>query len=112
MIREAVTLGRPELIGLSIDIYGTWQPRTDLVGTGRQRGATTHSQAQRNGNASNPDHTTQPLKEVTGVLALNSCDVVTRPSAGGSFQRMLQAQMMTEMSESCPVQHRTKEQCS
>ncbi len=99
MIREAVTLGRPELIGLSIDIYGAWQPRTDLAGTGRQRGATTHSQAQRNGNASN---TAQPLKEVTGVLALNSCDVVTRPSAGGSFQRMLQAQMMSMMSGATP----------
>ena len=52
MIREAVALGRPELIGLSIDIYGTWQPRTENVGTGRQRGATTQSSTQRNGNAS------------------------------------------------------------
>jgi hypothetical protein len=98
MIREAVTLGRPELIGLSIDIYGTWQPRTDVVGAGsigsqsRQKGATTHTHAQRTGNANN---VAQSLKEVTGVLALNSCDVVTRPSAGGSFQRVLQAQMMS-----------------
>ena len=96
MIREAVTLGRPELIGLSIDIYGTWQPRTDVVGAGgigsqsRQKGATTHSHAQRTGS-----NAAQSLKEVTGVLALNSCDVVTRPSAGGSFQRVLQAQMMS-----------------
>ncbi len=96
MIREAVTLGRPELIGLSIDIYGTWQPRTDVASTGgrqnNQKGATTHSHAQRTGNASNA---VQSLKEVTGVLALNSCDVVTRPSAGGSFQRVLQAQMLS-----------------
>ena len=102
MIREAVTLGRPELIGLSIDIYGTWQPRTDVVGAGsvggqsRQKGATTHSHAQRTGsNSHNGSNAAQSLKEVTGVLALNSCDVVTRPSAGGSFQRVLQAQMMS-----------------
>jgi len=101
MIREAVTLGRPELIGLSIDIYGTWQPRTDLAGTGRQKGSSTHSQSQRSGNAATiatGGNSTQPLKEVTGVLALNSCDVVTRPSAGGSFQRMLQAQMQSVQS--------------
>ena len=98
MIREAVSLGRPELIGLSIDIYGTWQPRTDLAGTGRQKGANTRSQAQRSTNASSIGNTTQSLKEVTGVLALNSCDVVTRPSAGGSFQRVLQAHMLSGMS--------------
>ncbi|MEO8971840.1 MAG: hypothetical protein ABI406_09615 [Ktedonobacteraceae bacterium] len=105
MIREAVTLGRPELIGLSIDIYGTWQPRSDLVGTGRQRGTATQSQAQRTGNASNAGNagtSAQPLKEVTGVLALNSCDVVTRPSAGGSFQRVLQAHMMSMKAGATP----------
>jgi len=97
MIREAVSLGRPELIGLSIDIYGTWQPRADLAGTGRQKGANTRGQAQRTGETTST--TAQSLKEVTGVLALNSCDVVTRPSAGGSFQRVLQAHMMSMMSE-------------
>lgn len=102
MIREAVTLGRLELIGLSIDIYGTWQPRTDVVGAGspsrqnHQKGATTHAQRTGNGsNSNNGSNPAQSLKEVTGVLALNSCDVVTRPSAGGSFQRVLQAQMMS-----------------
>lgn len=66
MIREACLLGNPALIGLSIDIYGTWQPRT---GPQMKEG--------------------QALKEVTGVLALNSCDIVTRPSAGGAFQHIL-----------------------
>jgi len=102
MIREAVTPGRPELVGLSIDIYGTWQPRTDLAGTGRQRGATTQSHARRAGNASNTGTSTQPLKEVTGVLALNSCDVVTRPGTGGSFQRVLQAQMQSMLAGTMP----------
>ncbi len=60
LIQEACTLGRPELIGLSIDIFGQWQL-----------------------NEANK------AKEVTSVAALNSCDVVTRPSAGGSFRRIL-----------------------
>ncbi len=64
LIKEAVALGRPELIGLSIDIYGTLQPLTEAR-SGRR------------------------LQEVTTVLALNSCDVVTRPSAGGVFQHIL-----------------------
>ncbi len=65
-IREACLLGNPGLIGLSIDIYGTWQPLNDpRMKEGRV------------------------LKEVTGVLALNSCDIVTRPSAGGAFQHIL-----------------------
>ncbi|HEU5376690.1 MAG TPA: hypothetical protein VFV38_14740 [Ktedonobacteraceae bacterium] len=64
IIQEACELNNPGLIGLSIDIYGTWQPATST----------------REG---------QALKEVTGVLALNSCDVVTRPSAGGAFQHIL-----------------------
>lgn len=64
LIKEAVALGRPELIGLSIDIYGTLQAMS-----GGQSG--------------------RRLQEVTGVLALNSCDIVTRPSAGGVFQHIL-----------------------
>lgn len=60
MIQEACLLGRPELIGLSIDVFGTWQ----------------HSE-------------THKAKDVTGILSLNSCDIVTRPSAGGAFQRIL-----------------------
>jgi phage major head subunit gpT-like protein len=66
MIVEAVEMGNPGLIGLSIDIYGTWQP---LPGSRMKEG--------------------QALKEVTSVLALNSCDIVTRPSAGGAFQHIL-----------------------
>jgi hypothetical protein len=31
----------------------------------------------------------QALKDITGVVALNSCDIVTRPSAGGAFQHIL-----------------------
>ncbi len=60
MVKEALSLGKPDLIGLSVDIFGTWQ----------------HSDSHQ-------------AKDVTRVLSLNSCDVVTRPSAGGSFQRIL-----------------------
>src|SRR5579884_284183 len=36
MVKEACALGHPELIGLSIDIYGMWQPRNDeTTGDGR-----------------------------------------------------------------------------
>ncbi|HJT59410.1 MAG TPA: hypothetical protein VJ761_23075, partial [Ktedonobacteraceae bacterium] len=76
MIREACSLGHPELIGLSIDIYGTWQFRN---GT-REAGI-----------AASPKSAAQSLKEVTRVLSLNSCDIVTRPSAGGAFQHILQS---------------------
>ncbi len=60
MIREACELGRPELIGLSIDIFGHWQH-----------------------DANTKD------KHITQVVALNSCDIVTRPSAGGAVRRIL-----------------------
>src|SRR5579875_204042 len=75
-IHEACALGQPELIGLSIDIFGTWQPM--------ETGNTEGKQGQR-------------LKEVTSVMALNSCDIVTRPSAGGAFQHILQGE--TSMNE-------------
>ena len=58
LLQEAYKLGRPDLIGLSVDLFGNW----------RQNGR---------------------VKEVTHVLSLNSCDVVTRPSAGGAFRRIL-----------------------
>ncbi|MBV9614694.1 MAG: hypothetical protein JO031_04455, partial [Ktedonobacteraceae bacterium] len=60
IIQEACTLGRPELIGLSIDIFGQWNLNE-----------------------------ASKAKEVISVAALNSCDVVTRPSAGGAFRRIL-----------------------
>ncbi len=60
MLREACALGRPELIGLSIDILGQWQ-----LNEGTR------------------------AKEITRVVSLNSCDVVTRPSAGGAIRRIL-----------------------
>ena len=60
IIQEAVALDRPDLIGLSIDIFGNWQPSEE-----------------------------RQAKQVTRVLSLNSCDIVTRPSAGGAFQRIL-----------------------
>ncbi len=60
MIREACQLGRADLIGLSIDIFGHWRPD----------------------DANN-------AKVVTRIIALNSCDVVTRPSAGGTFNHIL-----------------------
>ncbi len=62
MVKEAMSLGKPDLIGLSVDIFGKW------------------NQAQRNGSAT---------RDVTRILSLNSCDIVTRPSAGGSLQRIL-----------------------
>lgn len=60
MIREACTLGHPDLIGLSIDIFGQWQLNE-----------------------------ASKAREVTNVVSLNSCDIVTRPSAGGTFRRIL-----------------------
>ncbi len=60
IIKESFQAGQPNLIGLSIDIFGQYQFNQSL-------GA----------------------KEVTRIVSLNSCDVVTRPSAGGSFQRIL-----------------------
>ena len=62
LVQEACTLGKPELIGLSVDILGTWQLNE-----------------------------ASKAREVTHVLALNSCDIVTRPSAGGAFRRILHA---------------------
>jgi hypothetical protein len=64
IIQESFQAGQPNLIGLSIDIFGQYQFNQSL-------GA----------------------KEVTRVVALNSCDIVTRPSAGGSFQRILHHQV-------------------
>ncbi len=63
MIREACELGRPELIGLSIDILGHWQQDTG-----------------------------EKEKHITQVIALNSCDIVTRPSAGGALRRILHSE--------------------
>ena len=60
IISESCQLGRPDLIGLSIDIFGNLQ---------QDEGSQTRA--------------------VQHVVALNSCDVVTRPSAGGSFNRIL-----------------------
>lgn len=86
MIREACLLNNHGLIGLSIDIYGTWQPRTasplsSVPGASKAR----------------------TLKDVTGVLALNSCDIVTRPSAGGAFQHILHS--LTDVSSpSFPIE--------
>ncbi len=62
LLREAIQLGRANLIGLSVDILAQWQV----------------NEASR-------------VKEVTQIIALNSCDIVTRPSAGGAFQRILHA---------------------
>ena len=79
MIREASALGHPELIGLSIDIYGAWQPMEASLESAVNTAT---------GAGSRPR-----LKEVTNVVALNSCDIVTRPSAGGAFQHILQGEM-------------------
>ena len=60
IIQESLALGNPNLIGLSIDIFGQYQFNQSL-------GA----------------------KEVTRIVSFNSSDIVTRPSAGGAFQRIL-----------------------
>ncbi|HEY4384746.1 MAG TPA: hypothetical protein VGN34_09765, partial [Ktedonobacteraceae bacterium] len=76
LIQEACALGRPELVGLSIDILGKWQQNQEMQG-----------------------------KEVTQVVALNSCDIVTRPSAGGSFRRILHHDASMQMTSSQPDKH-------
>lgn len=80
LVQEACTLGKPELIGLSVDILGTWQ----------------HNEASK-------------AREVTHVLSLNSCDIVTRPSAGGAFRRILHSEQMSEASRECGVSGRNKD---
>jgi hypothetical protein len=87
LIKEAVALGRPELIGLSIDIYGTLQAMSSGQ-SGRR------------------------LQEVTGVLALNSCDIVTKPSAGGVFQHILHGMEAGQQKDSLyhPITGGTMEQ--
>jgi len=60
LVQEACVLGKPELIGLSVDILGSWQLNE-----------------------------ASKAREVTHVLSLNSCDIVTRPSAGGAFRRII-----------------------
>lgn len=67
LIQEACNLGKPELIGLSIDILGTWQLNE-----------------------------ASKAREVSTVLSLNSCDIVTRPSAGGTFHRILHSDDLIE----------------
>ena len=66
IIYEATSIGKPNLIGLSVDIFGTWQQAATGSGSA--------------------------TKQVTGIRAINSCDIVTRPSAGGSFQRILHSE--------------------
>ncbi len=58
IIYESVSVGKPNLIGLSVDILGSIQ----------------HSDG---------------AKHVTNIRHINSCDIVTRPSAGGAFQRII-----------------------
>ena len=63
IIYESVSVGKPDLVGLSIDIFGSFQHD---AGSG--------------------------TKHVTGIRHINSCDIVTRPSAGGSFQRIIHSE--------------------
>ncbi len=60
IIYESVSIGRASLVGLSVDIFGTW---SQSVGSS--------------------------TKHVTDIRQINSCDIVTRPSAGGAFQRII-----------------------
>lgn len=78
IVREAFSLGRPDLIGLSIDIFGQWQMNESTR-----------------------------VKEVTKVVALNSCDIVTRPSAGGTMNRILHSEIssfLNDMGESTAME--------
>ena len=65
LVREAVALGRPDVLGLSIDALAA-------VRTQQQNG--------------------KSVQVVENVPALRSCDVVTRAAAGGAFERILAAQ--------------------
>jgi hypothetical protein len=58
MLREALEQGVPGLVGISIDVQALLETRRDAA-------------------------TGQTVRAVTRFVALNSCDVVTRPSAGG-----------------------------
>ena len=58
MISEAIQIGKPDLVGVSIDIFGVAEHDATLK-----------------------------ARHVSKVLSLNSCDVVTRPSAGGGSSR-------------------------
>ncbi len=73
IIKEACLLARPELIGLSIDIFGQWQVNE-----------------------------VTKLKDVTRIVSLNSCDIVTRPSAGGTFQRLLHS-LSSQQGDNSPM---------
>ncbi len=64
LVREAVEEGQPDLIGLSIDADARVAP-------GRVEG--------------------RAARVVEAITRLNSCDVVTRASAGGRLERILQA---------------------
>ncbi len=64
IIYEAVSQGLPDLVGPSIDIFGKYRSAADASGS----------------------------KLITGIQSLNSCDIVTRPSAGGSMQRIIHSQ--------------------
>lgn len=67
LIAEAVALGRPELVGLSVDLFGTWQINE-----------------------------ASKAKQITSIVSLNSCDIVTRPSAGGAFQRIIHSEQVEQ----------------
>src|SRR5574337_1333039 len=65
LIAEAAATGHPDVIGLSIDISGEVAPAASPLVNGRR------------------------VYDVLDVKALFSCDVVTIPSAGGRFRRIL-----------------------
>lgn len=62
LVQEAVALGRPDVLGLSIDSLAAVRTR------------------QQNGKS---------VQVVENIPALRSCDVVTRAAAGGTFERIL-----------------------
>ncbi len=75
LVQEACVLGKPELIGLSVDILGSWQLNE-----------------------------ASKAREVTHILALNSCDIVTRPSAGGAFRRILHSDLDSHPHNPLPLE--------
>ncbi len=76
IIREACVLGHADLIGLSIDIFGQWQLNE-----------------------------VSKAREVVSIVSLNSCDIVTRPSAGGTFRRILHSELYSDLPQPLQGDH-------
>lgn len=77
LVQEAVALGRPDVLGLSIDSLAS-------VRTQQQNGKSTQI--------------------VESIPVLRSCDVVTRAAAGGAFERIVAAEERFDTQKEKPLQ--------